>query len=208
MGQYAAGRTLVYVTTFLLVTQVGCHVLMTGGQWIEAFVLGTSIDMVPDEPGPAFFAAALLLTIGGLGQLVAFIATIVAFLMWFHRAAKNATVFEPDTLSFTPGAAVGAFFIPFVNLARPYQIARSIEAASGGTASPVLGAWWGAFIVSNIIGNVEARIEAVDAAAYVGAVSTIAISIAAFFCARAMFYIEGLQAERARSPHDIAAVFA
>ncbi|QYO65100.1 DUF4328 domain-containing protein [Leptolyngbya sp. 7M] len=48
------------------------------------------------------------------------IATIVLFLVWLYRAHKNLFSLKPTHLDFSPGWAVGWWFIPFLNLVRPY----------------------------------------------------------------------------------------
>ncbi len=209
MNEYRPGRTLVLVTTALLVAGVLGDIVALAGQAVVAFGLHASLETYPDPSAPEFIAAAVLLTLGGLGQLGAFLLTVIVFLTWFYRAAKNAQGFASDPLTHGPGWAIGGFFVPFLNLARPYQMARQIETASGGISSSVIGFWWAAFLVNNIIGNIEFRMsEAGDDAMFVMmAIGSLAGATAAFFCARMMFYIEALQAERARSPQAIADVF-
>lgn len=56
--------------------------------------------------------------IGVLRFLLA-LGTAVAFLMWFHRTHKNLPGLGGRELKYTPGWAVGGFFVPFLNLVRP-----------------------------------------------------------------------------------------
>jgi hypothetical protein len=78
----------------------------------------------------------------------------MAFLMWIHRSHRNLSAFGAQGLTFTPGWAVGWWFIPIFNLFRPFQIVREIWQASdpgmpAGAAwrrapsSPLIGWWWG-----------------------------------------------------------------
>jgi hypothetical protein len=213
MGGYRSGRTLAWVVTAFLLARVGTDVVALAGQAVVTFVLGESLETYPDPTDPTFLASALLLTIGGLGQLLAFLAAAVAFLAWFHRASVNAHQFAPDSMQYGAGWAIGGFFVPFLNLVRPYQIARDIEAVGSRSMmhSSLLGAWWGAFVIDNFMGNLEFRLvgESTDQTTVfaVMTVTSITGAIAAFFCWRSVWYLENLLAERARSPEDIAAVF-
>src|SRR5664279_2860174 len=53
--------------------------------------------------------------------VIGYVAGSVCFSMWFHRAYRNLPTLVNGQLLTTPGWAVGSFFIPFLNLFRPYQ---------------------------------------------------------------------------------------
>ena len=107
----------------------------------------------------------------GFGQTAFTIAAAVLFLIWIHRAHKNLTSLHATDLRFTPGWAVGWFFVPIMSLFRPYQVASEIHKASDpnvdapidGTSwktvatSPIVGWWWAFFLISNFIGQIGAR---------------------------------------------------
>lgn len=56
----------------------------------------------------------------------ALVACIIAFCMWFHRAFKNLPILQPWYLKYSPSEAVGGFYIPLVNLIRPFRVAKEI----------------------------------------------------------------------------------
>jgi len=106
----------------------------------------------------------------GFGQTVLYIAEAAVFFMWIYRANKNLRSLHTAGLRFTPGWAVGWFFIPFMNLFRPYQVVSEIWKASDpkvGTAddtsweavvtSPIVGCWWALFLISNFAANIAIR---------------------------------------------------
>ncbi|SET51776.1 protein of unknown function [Hymenobacter actinosclerus] len=89
------------------------------------------------------------------------ILTIVFFLQWFRRAYYNLWKIgrRPDH---TDGWAVGSWFIPILNLSRPYSIMKEIWYDTGATPSgatdsrTVLRWWWVAYLVhtfSNSLAN-------------------------------------------------------
>lgn len=65
------------------------------------------------------------LAVGGLHFLVFFVTAII-FMTWFHRAYANLEPLGNPSLTFTPGWAVGCWFVPILNLYRPLQIAQEI----------------------------------------------------------------------------------
>lgn len=84
--------------------------------------------------------------------------TAVFFLIWVYRAHANVRALGFGELKFTPGWAVGWWFIPFFNLVQParamaelYRIAEVRKPSAGRThirIRPVL-AWWLLFLVSS-----------------------------------------------------------
>jgi hypothetical protein len=87
-------------------------------------------------------------------QFVIFIVTGVLFLIWIHRAYKNLSALGVRSLEYTPGWAVGWFFVPLASLYMPYRIVKEIWLKSGsqvrapagtlrpqGSSSTLLG-WW------------------------------------------------------------------
>jgi hypothetical protein len=102
----------------------------------------------------------------GLGQLVVFIVTGVAVLRWIHRANLNARGLGAGDMRFTPGWAVGWYFIPIANLWKPLQAMREIwhasanphAAGSAGPTPPLLGAWWALWLISNFLGQLSLRL--------------------------------------------------
>lgn len=103
----------------------------------------------------------------GIGQTGLFLFTAILFLVWMHRAYKNLPLLGAPRASFTPGGAVGAWFIPLVNLVRPYQAMAELWRRSGPIpdsedfatpSSPaIMKAWWGMWIVSNLFGQIVIR---------------------------------------------------
>ena len=88
-----------------------------------------------------------------------FIASAVSFLVWFYRAYLNLSFLRAPELLTTPGWAVGVWFIPILNLFRPYQATREIAVYSGpnykgGASATDIGApdlvkiWWGLWIIT------------------------------------------------------------
>ena len=103
----------------------------------------------------------------GLIQIVVLIATATAFLMWLHRVRRNLTALGVKGLRFTPGWSVGWWFVPIMNVFRPFQIVNEAwQASDPGAAgddwpsaryAPLIGWWWVLFVISGFVGNYAAR---------------------------------------------------
>jgi len=96
------------------------------------------------------------------------LATAVAFCLWFYRAYKNLAFLRAPNLSFTPGWAAGAFFVPILQLFRPYQIAQETWQASDpdiltpswrrAGRSWIIRCWWTFWIIESILANISMRL--------------------------------------------------
>jgi hypothetical protein len=96
-----------------------------------------------------------------------FIPAAVFFIRWFHRAYKNLRGLGAPQ-RYGEGWAIGAWFVPFLNLVRPKLIANDIwrgsdpqrphDAPTRDAPVPaVLAWWWAAFLVSSWVDNFAAR---------------------------------------------------
>ncbi len=90
--------------------------------------------------------------------LLVLVATGIVWCVWQHRAQANAIELAGGGLQFTPGWAVGWWFIPFANLVKPFQAIRELWKASyGGHAWRslptwrVIGWWWALYLGANVI---------------------------------------------------------
>ena len=106
----------------------------------------------------------------GFVQFLLLIACAVFFIRWFHRAYTNLLPLGAGELRYKPGWAIGAWFVPFLNLWRPKQIANDIWRASdpgyppgdwvwrGGSVPALYAVWWGLFLGSNWAGQIAGRL--------------------------------------------------
>jgi hypothetical protein len=105
------------------------------------------------------------LALVGLPQLVVTVASFVLIAMWIYRVAWNARVFAgARNMDFTPGWSVGWYFVPFVNLWKPYQAMKEVWRASANpsqmdrtSVSWWLPLWWLLWLANNIVGNYAGR---------------------------------------------------
>jgi hypothetical protein len=98
----------------------------------------------------------------GLLQFVALVAGAIVFIRWLTAAYRNTDVVSPGTRRYGHGWAIGAWFVPFLNLWRPKQIVNDVWRAGGRDASDaepgaLLVWWWSAFVISNWLANIGVR---------------------------------------------------
>ena len=109
-------------------------------------IVGAGADMSRSAPA----SSGVRVSGGPLGLAVAalMLATVVLFLNWFYRARKNAGL-SVWRQRWSPGWAIGSWFLPPVLLWFPYQIMADIWRAGrppglrDGPSTAVLpGLWW------------------------------------------------------------------
>jgi len=102
----------------------------------------------------------------GIVQLVLYIAHVVTIAAWIRLANKNVRLLGAKGMEFTPGWAIGWYFIPFANLWKPYQAMSEIWRASRGSpdwksseVSGLIPGWWFAWLVANLLGRLSFKLS-------------------------------------------------
>ena len=91
-------------------------------------------------------------------NVAVYISCMVLFIMWFRRAYNNLNLSQRAYTKHPEGWAAGAWFVPFLNLARPYFIMQEIwEKTQEATYNlisykngKIIGWWWVIWIINNI----------------------------------------------------------
>lgn len=104
----------------------------------------------------------------GILYIVAYIISIITFILWFRRAYYNLHL-RVRNLSFSEGWAAGGWFVPILSLFRPYQIMRELYIETKALlikkgitfnlnlSTSLLGSWWSFWILNNLIGQFVIR---------------------------------------------------
>jgi hypothetical protein len=100
-----------------------------------------SLDEVHDADARAHFLNRTL--------LVLMLVTAAVFIMWLYLEYRRVQRANEPT-RFEAGWAIGAWFVPFLNWFRPYQVMEDVwKATAGRERSRVLvGAWWACYLGS------------------------------------------------------------
>lgn len=157
---YRSPKTLSFLATGFLGGVLLCNVLF--------IIFSVGMLVFPDRTmslgtGEQVPLAFVLIGLVGILHLLLYVPTIVFFLVWLHRAYKNLAALRASYLEYTPGWAVGWWFVPFANLVKPYQVMSELWSASDPDFDPdaqfvsntigapaFVGAWWALFIISNV----------------------------------------------------------
>jgi hypothetical protein len=99
-------------------------------------------------------------TVGVVGSVLV-LTCGVAWLVWQHRGQRNLSRLGVRHLVFTPGWAVGWWFVPIANLWKPFQSVRELWRTSrrevddafwaGERTWILIGWWWAMLLVSNVV---------------------------------------------------------
>jgi hypothetical protein len=133
---------------------------------LESDVIGGGIPDFPrlkraaDESNTASNVYVVAVLIAGVG-----------FMAWLSRAYRNLPRRGFADLRFGPGWAIGAWFVPILNLFRPKQIANDVWRGSDGSperdslvswrerrVAPLVHWWWGCLIFGSVLSRVSSFI--------------------------------------------------
>jgi Domain of unknown function (DUF4328) len=111
----------------------------------------------------------------GATQFLLIVVCAFFFIRWLHAAYRNLQVLGAGALRYGPGWAIGAWFVPILNIWRPKQIVNDVWRASdpelprdaGGQwqGDPVPAfflVWWLLFLVSGWASNAAFRLAFSD----------------------------------------------
>ncbi len=122
--------------------------------------------------------ACILLTIGSI------VLAAILYCRWLHRAVSNVPALD-GFMSYTPSASVWSFFIPFVNLVKPYRVVSELWTASDPEAnsdSGIVALWWGALWVGRILAKISSRLGHDSGSSIVGLISSFVDALAGVAC--------------------------
>ncbi len=94
----------------------------------------------------------------GVVEFIVYLVTGICFCTWINRMHHNVRWFGAQGMSITPGWAVGYFFVPVMNLFRPYQAMQELWKASTSpgawkqlAGSSIVGLWWTFWIITLVL---------------------------------------------------------
>lgn len=129
----------------------------------------------------------------GYGATGAIVVTLIVNGVWIYRASWNARQLQPNQERITPGWAIGFYFVPILNLFKPFsamtQTWNSSHDPTGDfdRSSPAfMAVWWLCWVVASLASRVSNRMferaetnEALRNAAILDIAVTIVILVAA-----------------------------
>jgi hypothetical protein len=166
---YRSAKSLVIVLTVLFGMGLLVDLVLGAITLVECSALQNNLNGAgnglgnPEDPDIALGLVQL-----GAGVLwgLLYLVTAVIFCVWIYRVNANARALGAADMTITPGWSVGWFFIPFANLVKPYVAVKEIwnasdshpdEVSALGGVPLLVGTWWGAWLLSNVLGNASFR---------------------------------------------------
>ncbi len=136
------------------------------------------VVVLPDSEVEGMFASdpegwfVIVVGLNALVMLPVLVGTIVFFLIWLHTAVENLQRLGTRKPEYSPGWAVGGFFIPIANLFIPYKAVKETWVLSDPRletpgeemwqqrgASSIVGWWWAFWILSTVVERISSRIS-------------------------------------------------
>ena len=147
-AQWAAYCLFTHIIILFIFAYLSLKLIMTGPEQLY----------VNDEPGVLYYFYILLLLLNSL----TFLASAITFVMWFRRSYYNLHKSYEVLLSFPEQWAAACWFVPFINLYRPYFIAKEIwngyqqlkpNVDISATLKSVVGVrlWWFGWLFYNVV---------------------------------------------------------
>ena len=217
-GEYRPAGGLALAVKVLLALGLLLSFVSLGSDYLQ-YILATRLVARVEVPMAELDSNDTRQQILGIIHLLNFIITAIVFVIWFHRAHANLEPLGTRNLTYTSGWAAGCWFVPIMNLFRPVQIAQEIWRhsapsptdgenvqieASGNSA--LIGFWWGAWIISNVIGQITMRMtlavnspESLQAATVGSMVAEVASILAAALALAVVAAIDARQSARAEA---------
>jgi hypothetical protein len=136
---------------------------------LVVMILLSLVDLVVTPMGlvdPADETVAVAVLSLAVATLVFIIGTAAAFITWLYLAMANLKTWHINGAGWTPGWAIGGWFIPLANLVIPGLV---VNAAMRGSNTPansnyaeqtsygLVWGWWLTFVFSNCAQNAVAR---------------------------------------------------
>ena len=157
------------VATCALVLFVATEGLFASLQLLERFVFPDWETQI-DEGSIGDLVFAITTTWSALAYLAAALLSAVSFLSWLYRTADNARFVGRRRPRTTPTMAVICWFIPILNLFRPYREMKTLYWASEPPAPDLAGdwirrapgllpLWWATWLITSVVGNASLRLS-------------------------------------------------
>ncbi len=147
----STGFTDVLISLILLSAILNGVAVVYGYHQYELLVSAKNgVDVNMDEAG-SILVHQLMINVAQLGFRV---IVGIQFLMWVYRMSHNAHCVKTGKPTSSPGWAVGCYFIPVLNMWKPYLIMKEIYEAfrQRPSYSKVLPLWWTAWVLSSAVG--------------------------------------------------------
>lgn len=156
----------------------------------ESIMSGTGENLIPG----LLLASAWILLAAILGALI----SAFGYLSWLYAAAQNAQLLGARAPRTKPWDAVFCWFVPLLNLIRPYDVVRAIYSRSEPRTARIEGdwvaqfgfvfpLWWGCWIASFFVDGISKASDAPTTVLVFGGLA-VALKFVSALCAMAIVW--------------------
>jgi Domain of unknown function (DUF4328) len=145
-------KNLITVLTVLLIFEILTLI-------ITVFTKSQNLSSLETNTEESF--SETMINLLPLIYLILFVTSGILFIQWFRRAYFNHHVLD-FVSRYEEGAAAWSWIVPFYNLVAPYRIMKELwidfQKDTDKVDLTLLNVWWGLWIMSSFISNVESKI--------------------------------------------------
>lgn len=166
MSKYISADRLVAAVCIALALELFLTVAQSGALLLQMHLL-TRVQNGEQITDAEASLNDLRIQVISVATLVVAAVCGILFFKFLGRANHNATALGAEDISATPGWTIGYFFVPVVNLWRPYQILQEIWKASAPESGPwqnrpgssLIGWWWALRLVDLVANRIMRQIN-------------------------------------------------
>jgi hypothetical protein len=134
----------------LVVVEIAAVVVYVSRIGLASRMLGA--DRVADSE---LTSSDSVMQLTGVLEVGVLAACAALFLRWLHRVVANGPALGGRELRYTPDWAVGWWFVPVLNLVRPFQVVAEAWIVSardpGASLGLLLPTWWGLSVLGVVV---------------------------------------------------------
>ena len=222
-GEYRDLRGRELAARALLVATLGLAVV---GAYFEVIHIGILSDIRDGKSTEyaVWEASDARLGFVYIATAVSYLLASIPFIVWLHRARRNLEALGIHGLRWSPGWAIGGWFVPILSLWRPKQVMNEVWRASDPELpawtmewsllplSWAVTAWWALFLVGGFLDRISGRMysnattpEAEISATTVSLVASIMTAAAALFAIQVVRQVTRRQRTRAARIRELPA---
>ena len=117
----------------------------------------------------------IFISLSKLFSIVIFITAAIIYFVWVRRSYRNLSTLQKNPIEYSSAWAIGSYFVPILNLFRPYTIMKEIwfgsqpefsledespdELHERRSSTTFLNIWWAAFLINGIANNFSIRLS-------------------------------------------------
>lgn len=168
-------ETLTNALIFLLSSLILFSVINIYAEAKDISYLNSNVDSggVLYYDGSSF--ESILIAFSGLFYIIIFFSSLIVYFIWVRQAYRNLASLQLKPAEFSSGWAIGSYFVPILNLFRPYTMMKEIwfgsqpknnlpdeseyEKIDRLTSTTFLKIWWTVFLINGSVGNYAFRLS-------------------------------------------------